>query len=75
MNNIVLYTDPILGNFYFEDLINYLSMLKENNDLMIKRIITILENNNYNDKDIATILNEDISSSLTFIIDTLSGNL
>ena len=75
MNNIPLYFDPILGTFNLEDLINYLSMLKHSNDLMIKRIITILENHNYDDEDIASILKEDASPSLDFIINLFNNNL
>lgn len=75
MNNPYLFTDPLLGNIYFEDLINYLSLLKKNNDIMIKRLVDILTNLDYSPKDISSILKEDISSSLQFLIDIYNDNL
>ena len=75
MNSIVLFNDPILGDIYLKDLIDYIDILKKNNDTMINRVVSILESNGFDDETIASILKEDISSSLNFIVDTLNDNL
>ena len=72
----VMFTDPFLGDITIQDFIYYLESLKRDNDILIDRLYTIIKNLNcYDDEDIASIFNGDISSSLKTTIDILESHL
>lgn len=74
MKNKILDFHPILGAITYNDLINDLSSLLEDYNTLEETIQDILKNNNY-DEYISSLLNDNISNRLEWLLFVLKSLL
>ena len=75
MENKILDFHPILGAITYNDLINDLSSLLEDYNTLEETIQDILKNNNYDDEYISSLLNDNISNRLEWLLFVLKSLL
>ena len=75
MENKILDFHPILGAITYNDLINDLSSLLEDYNTLEETIQDILKNNNYDDENISSLLNYNISNRLEWLLFVLKSLL
>ena len=72
MQDLLIYTDPLLGNFYLKDLIIYLDLLIEKHKKFEDTLIYLLNNLNLDKETISSLFNiSNIIYDLNFIKDIL----
>ena len=75
-NDTIIYSDPILGIFTIQDLVNYLDSLILENQTNINILDSILKSTESEETDIASILNKfDMKYNIKFIRDILTDSL
>ncbi len=73
---IIFYSDPILGNFSIQELIDFLENLLMKNKQLDHKLIEILTDNGFDWKSIQDILKiANTSYHLQFMIDMLNNDL
>ena len=75
MKNKILDFHLILGAITYNDLINDLSSLLEDYNTLEETIQDILKNNNYDDEYISSLLNDNISNRLEWLLFVLKSLL
>lgn len=68
MKDKILEFHPTLGAITYKDLLNDLSSLLEDYKVLEERIQDILEYNNYDDEIISSLLNDNISNRLEWLL-------
>ena len=73
---IVFYSDPFLGNFTIQDLINFLENQLIRNKQLDDKLLEILTDKGFTPKSIQNIIKiADTSYNLNFIIDMLNDDI
>ncbi len=75
MKDKIVDIHPILGPITYKDLIDDLELLLEDSNILESRIQYIMKYNNYDDETIASLLNDNISNRLEWIIFVLKDLL
>ena len=75
MKDKILDFHPILGAITYSDFINDLSSLLEDYNTLEEIIQDILKNNNYDDECISSLLNDNISNRLEWLLFVLKSLL
>lgn len=75
MKDKILDFHPILGAITYKDLLNDLSSLLEDYNTLEERIKDILKFSNYDDETISSLLNDNISNRIEWLLFVLKSLL
>lgn len=75
MKDRILASHPVLGAITFEDVINDLEIMLDDNKLFENLVYQLLELDNISKEDIASLFNYSVTNRLQWIIDILKSIL